>query len=218
MNKSFVAAGLGVLIATSALSAQAAERWPRWYVGLTGGYTFMSDQDISGAGATTQLQLDNGYGFGGSIGYLPSSSAPLLNNMRFELEVTHHESDVDSVTISGAEVGGNGSYSSTAYMANAFYDWQGSGGWSPYIGAGVGVATVHLSTNSGVGNTETSQNEFAYQGLAGIGYSPSSLPNTQWSLGYRYLATSDVSFNTGATNADIEYSSHSVEVGAKFRF
>lgn len=215
MKKSLVAAGLGLLIATSALSsAQAGERWPRWYVGLTGGYTMMSDQDISGTTGASQVSLDSGYGFGGSIGYLPSSSAPILNALRLEAEVTHHKSDIESVTVSGVNVAGGGEFYTTAYMANVFYDFPTSSAWSPYIGAGAGLAHVHFSDNSGAGNSDETTAEFAYQALLGMGYTPTSLPNTQWSLGYRYLATSDASFG----NMEVEYSTHSIEAGAKFRF
>lgn len=220
MKKTYIAAGLGALLAFSAFSAaQAEERWPRWYVGLHGGYTYMSDKDISGSPGVSRMSLDNGYGYGGSIGYLPTSSAPLLNSLRFEAEVTHHTANVDKVKVSGVNVNGHGDLSSTAYMANVYYDLPTNNGWAPYVGAGVGMASVHLSKNSGTGNTDTTDNEFAYQALAGIGYSPSSLPNTQWILGYRYLATSDATFSGApGTNVKTEYSTHSIEAGAHFRF
>lgn len=220
MKKSLVTAGISLLLVSTAFSSvHAEERWPRWYVGLSGGYTYMNDQDITGSATVSKISLQNGYGYGASLGYLPSSSSPILNAMRFELEVTHHTADVDQVKVSGVNVVGHGNYASTAYMVNAFYDWQTSSAWSPYVGAGMGVATVHLSTNSGAGNTETENNEFAYQALVGVGYAPSCMPNTQWTIGYRYLATTDVSLSgSGANNLKAGYSSNSIEVGAKFRF
>jgi opacity protein-like surface antigen len=216
MKKSFVIAGLGALMAASALSGvQADERWPRWYVGLTGDYTYMQDQDISNT-SKSSVQMENGWGVGGEIGYLPSSSMPLVNALRFEAEVTYHENKVSRVNlVGGGQIGSNGAnYSTTAYMANMFYDLPTGSNWSPYIGGGMGMASIHLPTNSNAGNTSSTDNEFAYQGLVGIGYSPDTIPNTQWSLGYRYLATSDAAFG-GST---VKYSTNNVEVGAKFRF
>ncbi len=212
MKNTLAAAGLVALLTTTAFSAEAAERWPRWYIGLTGGFTVMSDQDISGSTGASQISLDSGYGLGASIGYLPSSSAPILNSLRLEAEITHHKTDIDSVTINGAGVAGNGELYSTAYMANLFYDFPTNSAWSPYIGGGIGFAQIHL--DNAAGNTDETAVEFAYQALAGFGYSPASLPNTQWSIGYRYLATTDADFG----NMDMEYSTHSVEAGAKFRF
>ena len=215
MKKSLLVA-LTAFTALSAFHAQAQERWPRWYLGVSGGYTFMSDQDVSGGSAgATKLEANGGYGVSGAIGYFPSSSMPLLNQLRFEAEVAYHDNDVDKVHLNtGAKINGNGSISSTAYMFNTFYDFATQSQWTPYIGAGVGMATVHLSANSGVGNGDSSDTTFAYQGLAGIGYSPTSLPNTQWLVGYRYLGTSDAKL--GGTT--VEYSTHSIEAGAHFRF
>jgi opacity protein-like surface antigen len=218
VKKSHIIAGLTALTAIAATSAARAddERWPRWYIGLSGGYTYMQDQDVSGATSATKLSPNDGWGLGGSIGYLPSSSMPLLNALRFEAEVTYHQNDVHSIHFNnGTSASGSGTYDSTAYMFNAFYDFPIAGSnWSPYIGGGVGMATLHLSSNSGLGNAGSSDNEFAYQGMAGIGYAPETLPNTQWTLGYRYLATSDAKF--GGT--DVQYSTNNIELGAKFRF
>jgi outer membrane protein W len=217
VKKSFVIAGFAAFTALTAFSsAQADERWPRWYIGLTGGYTYMSDEDVSSANSANKLSLNDGFGVGGSIGYLPSSSSPLINALRFEAEVTYHQNGVKSVRFdNGTSVGASGSYDSTAYMFNAFYDLPIAGSaWSPYIGAGIGMATLHLPTSSGAGNATSSDNEFAYQGLVGIGYSPESIPNTQWLLGYRYLATSDAKFS----GTSVDYSTSSLEAGVHLKF
>ncbi len=216
MKKSFIIAGLAAFTALTAVSsAQAEDRWPMWYIGLTGGYTYMADQDISG-GSASKISLNDGFGVGGSIGYLPSSSMPLLNALRFEAEVTYHQNDIGSVHLrNGTNPSGTGTFDSTAYMANVFYDIPTGTGWSPYIGGGLGLATLHLPTNTHVGNSSSSDDEFAYQGMVGIGYTPETIPNTQWSLGYRYLATSDAEFGNGAS---VKYSTNTIEAGAKFRF
>jgi opacity protein-like surface antigen len=216
VKNSFVIAGLAAITAMTAFSsAQADERWPRWYVGITGGYTYMGDEDISG-GSASKMSTDDGFGIGGSIGYLPSSSMPLLNALRFEAEVTYHQNDEGTLHLrNGTSVSGSGTYDSTAYMANVFYDMPTGTGWSPYIGAGIGMATLHLPSSSAIGNSSSSDNEFAYQGLVGIGYSPESIPNTEWLLGYRYLATDDGEFGGGTS---VKYSTSSVEAGLHLRF
>ncbi len=214
VKKSLVIAGLTAFTALTAFTnAQAEDRWPRWYLGLTGGYTYMSDQDISGGGAS-KISLNDGFGIGGSIGYLPSSSMPLINSLRFEAEVTYHQNNISSVHLTnGTSVGGSGSFNSTAYMINTFYDLPTGSAWSPYIGGGIGMATLHLPSGNGIGNSGSS-NEFAYQGLLGIGYSPETLPNTQWLIGYRYLATSDGKFS----GTSVKYSTNSLEAGVHLRF
>lgn len=217
LKKKYIIAGLTALTTLASLSQAHAddERWPRWYIGLGGGYTYMGDEDVSGS-AANKISTNSGFGLNGAIGYLPSSSMPLLNALRFEAEVTYHQNDVGTVHLNnGTSVSGSGTYSSTAYMANVFYDLPTGTPWSPYIGGGVGVAELHLPTSSGVGNTSSSDDEFAYQGMVGIGYSPEAIPNTQWTLGYRYLATDDASFGNGTS---VKYSTSNVEGGVKFRF
>jgi opacity protein-like surface antigen len=220
VNKSLLIGGITALTAITAFSsAHADERWPRWYIGLSGGYTYMQDEDVSGAPSATSINPDGGFGLGGSIGYLPSSSIPLLNALRFEAEVSYHENNIDNISTYNGKVSGSGRYDSTAYMANAYYDLPiANSPWSPYIGAGAGVATIHLNSDSGVGNSGESDNEFAYQFLAGIGYSPSTIPNTQWTLGYRYLATTDPKFSSPTGDIKTQYDTNSFELGAKFRF
>ena len=80
------------------------------------------------------------------------------------------------------------------------------------------MADIELSRGSGAGNTTDSDTVFAYQFLAGIGYAPSNLPSTQWTLGYRYLGTDDPEFAAGAAKISTEYNSHNVEAGLKLRF
>ncbi len=221
MKKTYGLAGLLLLTGLgAAINAHAdEERWPRWYVGLSGGFTYMKDEDLSGGTPRDKISLQNGFGVGGAIGYMPSSSIPLINNMRFEGEVTYHQNGVDKVKGGGVpELSGSGNYSSTAYMFNAFYDFKTGTPWTPYIGGGVGIAELNLSTSSNAGNTSGHDSEFAYQGLVGVAYAPVSIPNTQWTLGYRYLGTSDPSFSGPNGDINSKYGTHSVEVGARLRF
>ena len=220
MNKTLFATGLGLITALTALSsAQAEERWPLWYLGVNGGYTFMKDEDLSGGGTATKLSLRDGYSVGGSIGYLPNSSIPFLNALRFEGEVMYHNNDVDHVSHSGGRPSTTGgSYDATTYMVNALYDLPTGTPWSPYIGGGVGLADFNLSSNAGAGNTSGHSTQFAYQGLVGVGYTPASIPNTQWTLGYRYLGAQDPKFSGPTGDVKSQYSLNSFELGAKFRF
>ena len=215
MKKSIILAGIALLISASIISAANAEDSRQsWYIGLSGGYAFMDDQDLSNNNKISPNA--SGYGIGASLGFLPSSSSiPLLNVLRFEGEVTYHSNTIDKIKTPNGALGGKGDYTSTAYMANAFYDFQtGNKNWSPYIGAGIGVASIQLPTDSGAGNTSKTSDKFAYQGLAGIDYTPDSFPNTQLSFGYRYLSTNDPNFQS----VNAQYSVHALEVGTKLRF
>jgi hypothetical protein len=59
----------------------------------------------------------------------------------------------------------------------------------------------------------------ADQAMAGIGYSPKSLPMTEWTLGYRYFVMNSPDFNTAAGKIKLDSpKAHTAEIGAKFKF
>lgn len=199
------------LTASSALAAPQPERFPRWYLGLTGGLQFLQDSDLSNG----TLEYNSGYEALGSIGYMPNWSSPILNNTRLEFEIGYRSAELDKATISGVSVNAGREAIVWSYMANAYYDFRNSSRWTPYVGVGGGGAQVFLSKSSGLGNTEDKDTSFAYQLMAGVSYAPTSIPLTEWSIGYRYFGVDGADF--GNIQLD-DLNSHNVEVGAKFRF
>jgi len=138
-----------------------------WYFGAGGDLTWLRHSDMGGGG-----HIALGHGF---------------DNFRLEAEAGYH----------GA--GGSDGYSSThyfTYMGNLYYDFNtlfpsSGSGWhvAPYIGGGLGDAAVHYGTSS-FGNTfRHHENDFAWEGMAGLNFVSSSMPRTDWALGYRYLGT-----------------------------
>ncbi|MBN8531839.1 MAG: porin family protein [Alphaproteobacteria bacterium] len=206
MNIRFLT-GLCLAIATLAHSAQAEERWPRWYLGLSGSGQFNSDGDISGPGISTNAEYDTGYGFTAALGYQPSFGNQFFDNTRYELEFGYRSSDID--TVGGATA--NGDVTSLSYMVNAYYDFRNSSRFTPYLGLGLGMANVDF--DPGIGAND--ENVFAYQFMLGLTYAPETLPMTEWGVGYRYFATDDVEV---APSTELEYSTHSVEANVKLRF
>jgi opacity protein-like surface antigen len=190
------------------------ERWPRWYVGLSGGVTFLGDTDLSG-GTTGNLDYDMG-GIGTlSLGYMPPLTMQPLSNMRIEAELGYHYNQTDSLVLAGTPTATDGYIRAISYMGNLYYDLRNMSRWTPYFGAGAGGAQLTLSRGSNVGNTDTTDTVFAWQLMAGLGYSPVTMPMTEWTLGYRYFVAQSPEF--GDIELD-DYTAHNVEIGGKFRF
>ena len=207
-------------LALSAVNASAAsqERWPRWYVGISGSLPYVQDSDLSGGGAS-DLDYDLGWGLSGQIGYLPNFAGSGLNGLRFEFEGAYRRNDLDSVKVSGVSGSAGGDITSAAYMVNMYYDVETGSQWKPYLGGGLGWSEVSLDTAGALLTVDDEDNVFAYQFMAGLGYVPTSIPLTEWTLGYRFFATEDPSFtNNAGVKIDSEYYTHNVELGAKFRF
>jgi opacity protein-like surface antigen len=204
---------LAAALSLFGLSAEAQERtWPNWYVGLHARMAWVEDTDLNIGGTNAgNVEFDNGYGAGASLGYMPGGDG-FMNNTRFELEYSFNQADLD--TLAGAAIGDDIRVHS--YMVNAFYDIPTGTSIVPYIGAGAGLANVDLDVPSR--NLNDDDSVFAYQFMGGIGYSPVSVPNTTLTFGYRYFASDDPEFSVGTTNVDHELSSHNLEVGARFAF
>lgn len=215
MRKLLIAA---CILTLSAAAAHAAPTWPNWYVGLNAGVTFLDDQDISG-GVTGNADSDAGWAGAVSLGYAPPSTMQPFSNMRFEAELGYHFHGLDSLVLSGTPTATNGDIKAMSYMGNLYYDFRNESGWTPYLGAGAGGARVMLSKNSGIGNTDRQDNVFAYQFMAGVFYAPRSMPMTEWGIGYRYFVAQDPEFASATTPIKLDdFTAHSVELGARFRF
>jgi len=194
-------------------AANARDNWPNWYVGLKGAVPFVSDQDVSRSGVSSgEVDFDDGAMFGGSIGYVPNGSG-----LRMELEYFNSENDVSGA--SGIAPGAvSGSLTVDAIMFNAFYDFNNKTILTPYIGAGLGGAKFELES-AALGLSGETDNQMAYQLMAGMSYEPKMLRNVAFSAGYRYFATfDDLAYGAGANQTSHDYDSHNLELGARFRF
>lgn len=213
--KALLAAGVCALVFSApGYAAENGGRWPRWYVGGTVGMQFLSDSDLGGS-QTGTVEFDNGYTFSGSIGYRPYFGVAVLDDMRVEFEAGYREAGLDS----RGNTPLTGDLRVTSYMGNLFYDIPTGSRFTPYIGAGAGAARVSLPRTSGLGNTDSKDSTFAYQGLLGVSYAPTSIPLTEWTLGYRYFRLQDPQFQTLAGNVKLkDVDSHNVELGARFLF
>ncbi|MAR56238.1 MAG: hypothetical protein CMM93_03560 [Rickettsiales bacterium] len=210
-------------LATAAQAAQPyysnhKDNWPNWYIGVHGEYSYISDADIeaNGAGAG-EVEFGDNFAAGASIGFRPYYSQSFLDNTRWELEYTYRAGDLDSVNNGALNVGLDGSIDAHAFMANLYYDIATGTQFVPYLGGGIGFAS--FDADSSTLAIDESSTEFAYQGMVGVSYTPRSVPDTEWNLGYRYFGTQDPEFSDAAGNTiEHEYNSHNVEVGARFRF
>lgn len=211
---------MGTLAASPALASHQQDNWPNWYVGLTGSLSWLQDADVDSNTTAREISFDNGWGIGGQVGYRPATSVAPFNNMRFEAEIFYRSNDIDEISFTTGTTGGRDELQTVSYMVNALYDIHTNTQWVPYFGAGIGWTQAELDTNSGLGNTRDDEDSvFSWQFLLGLGYTPETMPQTQFNLGYRYLGMQDIELAGAGTNRyDLEYNGHNFELGAQFRF
>jgi OOP family OmpA-OmpF porin len=98
-----------------------------------------------------------------------------------------------------------GQVNQVSVMTNALYDFMPGARFTPYAGAGIGVAFVDPYVVSGCSLCST---QFAYQAIGGIGYNAS--PSVRVSLEARYYGTTST---PSYVNNDI-----SVLLGVSYKF
>ena len=183
------------------------------YAGLSAGVNWSVDKDFNNYSSVyenhkAKTEYDLGYAVSLQGGY--SWGGP-----RLEAEVTWRSNDIDKLKGRGDLTGVNlkGDYmNSIALMGNLLYDIPTGSAWTPYIGAGAGVAHLWFK---GYGDTQT-DSLFAYQGIAGLGYNIDQ--NLTIKMDYRYFATLDPRFNTDYGVVKGKYQNHTLMIGFTYNF
>ena len=223
--------GIGVLAMSWAAFVMPATAADGWYVSANAGGSTLLDADFKdvfpvlgvSVSANGETEYDTGYGISGSIGRY-------WGKFRLEGEISYRQNDLDKLTITSLGAAGvlvtgvaafdlGGDISSLGFMVNAYRDFDAGGNWAPFVMAGIGGANINLDATSigGVAVTyDESDTVIAYQVGAGVGYKFS--PKTSVNLSYRFLGTSDPTFDDGVDVIDSEYYSHNLWVGITQKF
>lgn len=181
------------------------------YTSVFGGYTYLPDNMSNNAFGfyRNHAAYNSGYNAGGRLGYQS-------NPMRYEAEYTYLSTNTEYFYLNGIRQTGVTGYSSAnLLMANVYYDFPDMlPAISPFLGVGIGYAYVQSSLNStgplGITSFKASDNEFAYQGTAGITYNFAE--HYAMNLAYRYVATSS-SDQLGKV-----FQAHMANVGVVYHF
>lgn len=182
------------------------------YVGLQGGAVFLSDSDITQAGTSFTSSFDTGFGGALTGGYG-------FDLFRLEGELFYKTNSFDEVSAVGVSLPADGDATALGLMVNAYYDFKNKTAFTPFIGVGVGMAQVSIQdlTIGGLAVADDDDVVFAYQGIAGVGFSVT--PALTLDLTYKYTATADPEFtDASGVPFDAEYMTHNVMVGVRFNF
>jgi opacity protein-like surface antigen len=217
-----------MLVAIPALAAAAPAR-PGPYASAFLGVSIPKDTTISAYDFTgTQqiddsVELDPGVFIGGTGGYD-------FGILRLEGELSYKHSEINSITVNLAvppnhfrDIDGN--LGVFAFMANAFVDLHNDTPVTPYLGGGIGFATLHLSDthDNHTGDRLYRKDDatvFAYQVGGGLDIALNRLISLD--LAYRYFGTEKAEFDSDHqfknSTAEMKYESHNMAVGVRFKF
>tara|TARA_Y100001968_G_scaffold159917_1_gene146180 strand:+ start:227 stop:982 length:756 start_codon:yes stop_codon:yes gene_type:complete len=145
-----------ILCGITFFEGASAEERKRWYISIGAGGSRIenvesktADYTVSGTtlSSSEKLEIEDSFGYGGGIGYYLGSSE---SDWRLELNYMQADTEVDfthfNATYSGttASVGfdTNGDADISTYMLSLNKDFPSDNGWTPYVGVGVGRATI----------------------------------------------------------------------------
>jgi opacity protein-like surface antigen len=198
------------------------ERPYTYYIAVRGGAVFTQDTDFEVLGLNVENQYDEpGYFISGAVG---ASMAGLgLDGFRGELEVGYFQSDIDAHDVEALGLfEGDDAFGETSGiygLVNVFYDFKGFGSVTPFLGAGIGAASVefdgHGVTPVGVVMDDDDVG-FAYQLSAGANIALSKEIDLE--LGYRFLGVTGLELEAvDGTASDIDVENHVVYGGLRFK-
>lgn len=182
-----------------------------WYISVFGGYTYFPENvntTVDGI-LFDHSQFTNGYNAGGRVGYQS-------NPIRYELEYTYISATSRMFSVNNLpQINIDGFTSANMMMGNVYFDTpEIAPSLVPFLGVGIGYSYLQSSLNSsgpqGTFYFRGTDNEFTYQGTAGLTYNFAE--NYALNVAYRYMAT------THASSFGDNYQAHIANAGFVYRF
>ncbi len=199
-----------LLLLLSAGVAQAEGFYASGYGGLN--LALISDVDDSRQGID-EISYDPGFVVGGTFGYKFSFQ------MRLEGDLSYRRNQVDEFEILGRSQSGDGNVNSTAFLVNAFYDFDNNSRWTPYVGGGVGLARVEWDGVEASGGARLDDDVYLGAAQLGGGVAFRVTENFDLTADYRAFATGIAEIDDqNGDEVEIDYVSSSIIFGVRVRF
>lgn len=197
---------------------------PSNYIVLRGGpgWAEGSTRSPIGGQGSSEMHFKSEYDINLAYGYR------FFNWLRLEGELGYVYMKLDEHTLSktGETKDISGHDRHLKGMLNVYADWYNSTAFTPFVGAGIGLARVHLDTdfirsNSQPAKTDDKDTAFAYQFMAGVAWA--FHPSWELELMYKYYATNDRIHDnhSAATYPEVDVNgtkSSFVQLGLRFCF
>jgi len=222
--KTFLSTVFTLLVFTIPSLSLAAAARPGPYVSGFLGTSFARDVTVSGTDSffnssfSDRVTFEPGIYVGGTGGYD-------FGFLRLEGELSYRHAKLDTITDSG---GGrlrnvDGDLGTFATMFNVFFDMHNPSRVTPYVGGGIGFATLHLSNttafdNAGKLTLYDDSNDTVFASQVGAGMDIAINSRISLDLGYRYFITEKARLDGDFTSSNLRFESHNGLVGFKFKF
>lgn len=183
-----------------------------------GSFSF-TESGALGAGSGLRAEFGSGVGFGGDIGYRYG------NGWAAEVEWNYRRHSLDALRQGGSNLARDGDFASNIVLINGVRRFQMSGGWTPYVGAGIGwVQEIDIDITPGNAGAErgySAGSKSAFQLIGGVEYPLT--PRWRLTADMRWLRAGSVRLdneagNPGGTASPLKYNPLSVQLGIRYSF
>ncbi|MEZ5773567.1 MAG: outer membrane beta-barrel protein [Hyphomicrobiaceae bacterium] len=194
-----------------------------WFVGVRGGVAFPGDTTFNAIGTDIDTSYQTGGFVGAFVGYDFDGGRKGGGGLRGELEVDRIWADVDSQTVAGtgAFTDGlaGGTTTATVGFANLYYDLPFSPGITPFLGGGIGIASVDFSDHMAGGAALLSDSDTGFAWNLTSGVDIALTESTDLELGYRYMQISGIDVTAlSGQKSTVDLDDHMLFAGIKMRF
>ncbi len=189
--------------------------------GVYGGIKFIdSYQTQWGGGSLQGTDSQNTVGLGFMLGYDLYATSDMPVRAELEYSFRSNFKSEGNTNFSGTRVQNHMDYNLHTLLANAYYDFYNESAFTPYVGAGIGIAFLDGQADLSFGgnrySNEIDDTLFAWHVGAGVGVAINDYVTAD--LGYRYLGTSTAYGEVGGNEVKTDISAHEFSVGVRFGF
>jgi len=198
-------------VAAAALSLSAESHAQDSYIAGQFGIRAVEQTDGEAGNLAIESELGNASFFSVALGRD-------TGNWRYEVELARRGGKINNFSIGGTEqaVSGDG-LSATSLMANAFIDFNEEGRFSPYIGAGLGLASVTADYSAAGGTIDGQSSAFAFQLIGGASVQVSERVELFSDLRYMRAMETDHALTAPLGSSDVSFQYDGYTLGAGVR-
>ncbi len=217
MKRFFLALVLACAIALPGVSNAATGMYlaPKFLMTVQNTGTLDRSRNFGGFGMDSYSQFTLGGALAAGYDFWPQNMFPLRVEVEFALR--------GNSEVGWSGPGGfysDGTFNSTTLLANVYYDFHNSTNFTPYVGAGIGMAFNYMGIDVGYEDVSRSFDDWntnlAWQVGAGVAYSFNE--NVAVDVAYRYLDLGYTEVSTRYGSVGIRPYNHEIMLGLRFGF
>ena len=191
---------------------------PGPYLGVFVGGQFLTPSESSDSLGTFNLEYQPAPSGSVVLGWElePGSN---IGEGRVELEYTRRSNRLDQAEFSEGKVSAEGDLTADSLLFNAFGVYRSSSVWTPYLGAGLGIARITAADLSVTGQPLSDDDALVFAYQFGVGADIAITDFLTLDLGYRLFSTAKAKLrNANGEEFKMEYLSHSAMLGLRLSF